>query len=601
MTGISCCAVSQRSVSVPGRHCWGKPLLVLALWGTVWLGLVPHSLFAQQDRYYPLNQNAPTGRAAHWAANTGRPRPPYMQPVQVHLPTTGEVTFYGAESQAEASPAMAGLYVGSVYRLQLSGMPGYPGTKLYPTIEMIDHLHPPAGQELEYPVEIEVTEEEIEHVLAGGLVSKVIYLEQPQFAVPLIQETPAPTQRLQAQMNILKEADRVGRPMLLFRMGGRQPAQENPDGIFFTPDSWVTKLPQQSLDSQEKTGIARAVSEEAETVDADQKIIRTSAAKRISLKQNPQGISERLQHYQAYPDEYIVDGGDRGYPVHYENYALAGIESEDTVAEYQDQRGSNDVVVSNRVVIYSPRFRALSTHQQPFSRTALTKLGGVHDRAVGVGMDQSTLIDTKIEQKQLSGFRVRSRGSEMEQDFAYSGLFQNTYPTGHTKLQNVYQDLQVIKFGRIERMSKADIKLGLQGAFTWSHDTFPHINASSSAGVELEGTFKPAEIVGIEIDKGKPGKLRIVKMADKVEARSGEVITFTIRFDNMGDHPVQAVRITDHLTPRLEYIEGSFKAEREGDVRFFPNAVENSILRFEMTGELKGGEGSVLSFQARVR
>ncbi|MEZ6047685.1 MAG: hypothetical protein R3C11_19320 [Planctomycetaceae bacterium] len=39
-------------------------------------------------------------------------------------------------------------------------------------------------------------------------------------------------------------------------------------------------------------------------------------------------------------------------PIHYENRALAGLESEDTVAEYQNETGAPDVTVSNRVVIY---------------------------------------------------------------------------------------------------------------------------------------------------------------------------------------------------------------------------------------------------------
>ncbi|MEZ6047686.1 MAG: DUF11 domain-containing protein [Planctomycetaceae bacterium] len=243
----------------------------------------------------------------------------------------------------------------------------------------------------------------------------------------------------------------------------------------------------------------------------------------------------------------------------------------------------------------------MSVHQHPFSRTALAKLGGLHETTKGVGMNQSTGLDTKIQKTQLDGIRTRSRGSELEQGEAFSGLTQNTYPTGHTKLINVYEDLQYIRAGRFERMTSAEIKAGLHGAFAWSQDMFPCVSASSSAGVQLQANFIAAEIVGLEIDKGTPGKLRIVKMADKVEAKSGDIITFTIRFDNMGDHTVHGVKITDHLTPRLEFIEGSFKAEREGELRFFDGSTDKSILRFEMVGELKGHEGSVLTFQARVR
>ncbi|MEZ6047684.1 MAG: hypothetical protein R3C11_19315 [Planctomycetaceae bacterium] len=139
---------------------------------------------------------------------------------------------------------MAGLNVGQVFRLKLTGLPEYPGVSLYPTIEVLDQLHPPQNEELNFPVEIEITEDEIQLVLEGGLVSKVLYLEQPQLAVPELQKRPAPTQLLQQHMNLLEEADRVGRPILLLRMGGREPANEDSSSPFFTPESWVTRLPQ---------------------------------------------------------------------------------------------------------------------------------------------------------------------------------------------------------------------------------------------------------------------------------------------------------------------------------------------------------------------
>ncbi|MAT15320.1 MAG: hypothetical protein CMJ46_08635 [Planctomyces sp.] len=568
---------------------------------TVLLGLIPANSWAQSNLYYPLDQYAPTGRAAHWSSFAVKPRMPYMQPVRVHLPSEGSVMFYGAHPQTESAPAIAGLFVSQVYRLKLADMPEFPGVSLYPTIEMLDRLHPPEGEELAWPLEIEVSAEEVAHVIDGGLVTKVIYLEQPQLAIPVLQETASPTHKLPEHYNLIKEADRLGRPMALFRMGSRQPAMDNPASTFFTPDSWVTRLPQQPVEGEKASGIAHAVSEEIETISEHQRIYKTNATSRVSLKQAPHGLSERMSRYELYPDEYIVDGGDRNYPVHYENRALAGLDSEDTVAEYQNEFGGNELTVSNKVVIYSPRFRSLSVHQLPFSRTALTKIGGLHDRTTGVGMEQSMLIDTRIQKSQLDGMRTRSRGSELEVDAAFSGLFQNTYTGAHTKLENVYEDLQFTKAGRFERMNKVDIQLGLQGAFTWSQDSFPIITASTSAGNALESSFRPAEIVGVELDKGKPGKLRIVKLADKVEAKPGEIITFTIRFDNMGDHTVRDIKITDHLTPRLEFIEGSFQAERQGEVRFFPNSTVDSILRFEMAGELKGGEGSVLTFQARVR
>jgi len=52
-----------------------------------------------------------------------------------------------------------------------------------------------------------------------------------------------------------------------------------------------------------------------------------------------------------------------------------------------------------------------------------------------------------------------------------------------------------------------------------------------------------------------------VKLADKQIAKPGDIVTFTIRYDNIGDREVHDVVIIDNLTPRLEYIEDSAECD----------------------------------------
>jgi hypothetical protein len=179
-----------------------------------------------QGRYFPLDRTAPPGLAGRWAGY----QPgfvPAMQPVRVEIAGQGgNVSFYQGPDAREvscAAPAFVALRVGLVYRLRISDLADYPGVELYPTVELIDRLHPPRGRELEFPVPIILTAEEIDSALDGRMVTKVVYLEQPDRAAPVRSPTAARTRPVQPRENVLEMADEAGRPMAIIRLGGRIP------------------------------------------------------------------------------------------------------------------------------------------------------------------------------------------------------------------------------------------------------------------------------------------------------------------------------------------------------------------------------------------
>ena len=215
--------------------------------------LLPSTLLGQTQTplnrgpwYQPLHHQLPPGAAAYWTPFQGKATPGWFQPVRFELPSGGNVTLYNASPSAPvalAAPAQAGLLVGHLYRLRISDMPEFPGVELYPTIEMLDRLHAPPGQEAEFPVPVAFTTDEIEQALEGGLVTKVIYLEQPQFAIPRQSEgLMLPVQTLSPSVNLLSVADQLGRPLVIVRLGGRLPDARNSDVTF-----WGTNAPVQMV------------------------------------------------------------------------------------------------------------------------------------------------------------------------------------------------------------------------------------------------------------------------------------------------------------------------------------------------------------------
>jgi hypothetical protein len=61
------------------------------------------------------------------------------------------------------------------------------------------------------------------------------------------------------------------------------------------------------------------------------------------------------------------------------------------------------------------------------------------------------------------------------------------------------------------------------------------------------------------------------------------------------------VTIIDHLTQRLEYVQGSAECSLPANFIATDDEGESLILRWEITDPIKPGEGGIIRFQCRVR
>ena len=186
------------------------------------------TLLAQQNEYFqPLNEKMAPGFVADTLSRVRQYDPAWLQPVRVELPTAGTVSVFNGTAAPNAvlsSPAQFSVNAGHIYRLRIADMPEFPGVEVYPSIEILDRLHPPQGRESDYPIPVVLTEGDIREAIEGQMVTRVVYLEQPQLAVsfdPLRREIP---QSVNPADNALQEADKLGRPMIIVRIGGRTPS-----------------------------------------------------------------------------------------------------------------------------------------------------------------------------------------------------------------------------------------------------------------------------------------------------------------------------------------------------------------------------------------
>lgn len=202
-------------------------LLALALW-------LPAAALAQPPVHYRHAGDAPPGEIGRRQLERGGPLAGYFQPVELYGPEGSQLApaADGDFLPLQATPLKVGLLIGQAYRFRVAGIPLREGLEVYPTVEVIDRLYPPPGEEARFPIPIELTRQELDYALSGRYVTRVIYLENPENALPMAE---GPHQRwfeVGPQEDPLQVADRLGRPVAILRIGSRIPVGEQPTPEF---------------------------------------------------------------------------------------------------------------------------------------------------------------------------------------------------------------------------------------------------------------------------------------------------------------------------------------------------------------------------------
>ena len=226
----------------------------------------------------------------------------YVQPVEVSVPkkATVSVADGGGFSNPHLGRLKVGLNVGSVYRFKVAGIPRNLGGEIYPTVEVVGRLRPPAGMEHRFPIPVQITQRDLEHALAGRLVVRTIFLEDPAKAYPEMEEED--NQRTIMALedeDPLRLADELGRPMAILRLGSRVPDTSGLDSSFLFGSPPVTYLT--SLASSQGTPLERMPSDRVQGETS----VGPYASQYESVP-NPQDSVESTPHSKS-PDQPTID------------------------------------------------------------------------------------------------------------------------------------------------------------------------------------------------------------------------------------------------------------------------------------------------------
>lgn len=134
-----------------------------------------------------------------------------------------DVTAPGAfDSDPLICPGRYNFPQGAMYRLKLTNIPGRPGVELYPTLEVGPAMPRTEAFIAHNAIPVQITEEDLDQVLSGNFVTKVIYLPDPNYQELALAgvETLVST-RLDPGVDPIVEADRRGSILAIVRIGNR--------------------------------------------------------------------------------------------------------------------------------------------------------------------------------------------------------------------------------------------------------------------------------------------------------------------------------------------------------------------------------------------
>lgn len=300
------------------------------------------------------------------------------------------------------------------------------------------------------------------------------------------------------------------------------------------------------------------------------------------------------------PDEFVCDGGDQDVQVRVNpDWTIEGLEPEDTIAHYDTLDGRRLVEPSNCTCIYAPRFAAVRRVTSIIENQQVDASQRTETPDAPFALEEIDEPTTTLQNVDLVAARVTKMPRDVER-VQHDGVVSTALlPEEFRDSFLPFEDLAIIRRGVFEQSEKPRLAIAVDAAIVWSSDQAVQVILDRQAATEVDGDQRAQAVFSIK-PRGAP-KLKLCKVASRHSALPGDEVAFTLRFDNAGTQVIGNVTIVDHLSPRLEYIEGSAQASVEADFFTEQKPGGSLVLRCELINPLEPGQGGILRFRCRVR
>jgi uncharacterized repeat protein (TIGR01451 family) len=272
---------------------------------------------------------------------------------------------------------------------------------------------------------------------------------------------------------------------------------------------------------------------------------------------------------------------------------------EDTIAHFDTLDGRTLVKPSNKVCIYAPRFgsvrsvlgadgfegkESLVRHDIP------TRIAIEEEMLLANTTLQQTQTDRAVGSKRIAAQQLNAPGLQIANDLGLIEAHGGEKP---------YENLLSLQDGMYEQAELAELAMRTEAAAIWTIDKGVQVILDGTAAKIATGDARAQATYAID-HESKPN-LRMIKVASTDVAQPGQIIEFTLQFENIGNEPIGNVTIIDNLTTRLEYVPDSETSSLAADFITTRNEGDSLILRWEITDPVSPGEGSTIHFKCRVR
>jgi uncharacterized repeat protein (TIGR01451 family) len=270
------------------------------------------------------------------SASPGSGHMPPLLYVKLVGPKGMQLTFFGAAAQGQSflAPCTIGVRPGYCVHIAISGLPDYPNTAFFATLEARGSLFLGNNpRNADYPAALVFRSEDFARAKADANLKKIIVLERPDSAIPVATSPDEPFEiLLPPSRDLLWAAAERGQPLLVMHMGGRQLTAEeliNVPGTVLLPGVKMLDTP------------------------AQPPCVPWHCFPVIDPRAGAMSPAEFIK---------VPDGGDVGLQAGFDRLGkLRGLDPSDTVAEYFDSQGRQRLAVSNRVALCIPRFIIFKT------------------------------------------------------------------------------------------------------------------------------------------------------------------------------------------------------------------------------------------------
>jgi len=301
-------------------------------------------------------------------------------------------------------------------------------------------------------------------------------------------------------------------------------------------------------------------------------------------------------------EEYLCDGGDHDQNAKaMPDWQIRGLDIEDTIAHYDTLDGRRVVEASNRVCIYSPRFSAVRQVVGVRLNEQRHTAGGVSQGQIMRAADETIEVRSGTQNLQTSENTAGALANLFESEQGGGTLAARTELRGFQQDMFLpYENLVAIRTGGYEAAEMARLAEAADAAITWAHDLGVQVIIDRERAAAEIRDEALAAVYTVKQPPANP-RLRIIKVASTKDALPGEIVEFTLRFDNVGNQVIGNVTVVDNLTTRLEYVPDSSECSLEANFLAQRNEAESLALRWEILAPMMPGDGGVIRFKCRVR